>query len=193
MPDDADAVARVLGGDTEAFSLLVRKYGGRLRGMCLARLGDRDDADDAVQDVFARAFKSLASYDPERSFASWLFAIAANRVKSRYAARAARSALDDKAGAEALVESSERTYDPAGDALDALASEALRSAVAALPRGYRAPVELYYFAGLSVADAAATLGLGEEAVKSRLFRARKALARVLDPGAQPADGMKGRR
>lgn len=194
MPNDEDAaaVARVLGGDTEAFRTLVDAYGGRLYGMCLARLGDPEEAEDAVQDVFARAFRSLGSFDPSRSFAAWLFSIAANRVKSRYSSRSSRAALLESMEREAAVAANE-SVDPSAIALDALAAEALRAAVAALPRRYRAPVELYYFAGLSVAETSAALGVGDEAIKSRLFRARKALSDFLGSDGQPKSRSKGRR
>ncbi len=82
-PDDVVVIQRVLGGDADAFRLLVRRYGGRLRGFCLARLGDPDEADDAVQDVLLRAYRSLGTFRLGTSFASWLFAIAANRVRTR--------------------------------------------------------------------------------------------------------------
>ncbi len=193
--DDSAIVGRVLSGDIEAFRLLVDRYSDRLWRFCRARLGDDSDAEDAVQDVFVRAFRSLRSFKPAGNFGSWLFAIAANRVKSRYASNAARSSLIERAGVEAAVMSEDVgiSPDPAGLALDTLASESLRSAVASLPASYRAPVELYYFAGFGVSDIADALGLGEEAVKTRLFRARKELAILLDDSRQPKHNGKGRR
>lgn len=199
MEEESDIVARVLSGDGEAFRQLVDAYSDRLYGFCLARLGDPDAAEDAVQDVFVRAYRSLRGYDPSRGFASWLFAIAANRVKTRYAARASRARLDERAVSEAAssAESDGARYGPERLALDVLAAEELRAAVARLPRSYRAPVELYYFAGLGVADVAKALRLGEEAVKSRLHRARKALSDDLggtedkEGTAQPRRAKKG--
>lgn len=196
MEHDSDAliVERVLAGDIDAFRALVDRYSDRLHHFCRARLGDDEDAEDAVQDVFVRAFRSLRSFDPSRNWASWLFTIAANRVKSRYAATASFAALVERAGAEASVsdELATEATDPAGQALDLLAAESLRAAIGALPKSLRAPVELYYFAGLSVADAAKALGLGEEAVKTRLFRARGKLTKLLGDSAQPAEREKGK-
>ncbi len=194
--DDDDAlVGRVLAGESDAFRSLVDRYSDRLYRFCRARLGDDADAEDAVQDVFVRAYRSLASFDASRSWPSWLFSIAANRVKSRYAARSSVARLVERAGGEALVvgEAASAGDDPAELAVGTMAAEALREAVAALPAAYRAPVELYYFAGLGVADVAKALGLGEEAVKTRLFRARKELSRLLDDTGQPRGRGKGRR
>lgn len=192
--DDRAIVGRVLSGDTEAFRLLVDRYSDRLWRFCRARLGDDSDAEDAVQDVFVRAFRSLRSFKPTGNWSSWLFAIAANRVKSRYAAKAATAGLLERAGMEAAAFSDEASasLDPAAHALDTLASENLRSAVARLPVAYRTPVELYYFAGLGVSEVAKALGLGEEAVKTRLFRARKELSSLLDDSRQPGHAGKGR-
>ena len=80
-PEDIVIIQRVLAGDADAFRVIVRRYGGRLRGFCLARLGDADEADDALQDVLLRAYRSLGGFRLGSSFASWLFAIAANRVR----------------------------------------------------------------------------------------------------------------
>ncbi|OHD28213.1 MAG: hypothetical protein A2Y38_01165 [Spirochaetes bacterium GWB1_59_5] len=193
--DDAAVVARILAGDVDLFRILVDRYSERLYYFCMARLGDESDAEDAVQDVFVRAFRSLRSFDPSRKWSPWLFAIAANRVKSRYAANASAASIVDRAGLEASLsdEAASGTANPETLALDAMAAEALRAAVSSLPTSYRVVVELYYFAGLGVAEVAASLGLGAEAVKTRLFRARKELSRCLDDSRQPADAMKGRR
>lgn len=192
--DDASVIRRILDGDGAAFRILVDRYGDRLFHFCMARLGDRSDAEDAVQDVFVRAYRSLRTFDAARNWSSWLFAIAANRVKSRYATRASAAVVAERAGREAALadEMASEDVDPEQRVLDALAAEALRSAVASLPVSYRAPVELYYFAGLSVSDIASALGTGTEAIKTRLFRARKELSRILDDSRQPAGATKGR-
>jgi len=64
MDDDASVVRRVLAGDVDAFRVLVDRYNDRLFQFCMARLGDSSDAEDAVQDVLVRAFRSLRSFDP---------------------------------------------------------------------------------------------------------------------------------
>jgi RNA polymerase sigma-70 factor (ECF subfamily) len=190
-PDDVVVIQRVLGGDADAFRLLVQRYGARLRGFCLARLDDRDEADDAVQDVLLRAYRSLGSFRLGSSFASWLFAIAANRVRTRRGRASAREALTRQAADEARTAS---LVDPAGEAVERIEGEEVRRAVARLAWPLRVVVELYYFAGLSVEDTAAAIGLGKEAVKSRLLRARRELARAaadLSRPAQPATGGEG--
>lgn len=192
--DDGSLVSRVLSGEVEAFRGLVDRYSDAIYRFCAARLGDAGDAEDALQDVFVRAFRSLRSFDASRSFRSWLFAIAANRVRSRYKARAGLPRFVHAAdGEDALDELPDRRYQgPEELALAALDAEALREALGSLPAERRVPVELYYFGGLSVAEVSESLGLGEEAVKSRLFRARKELADRLEKRPQPERPARGR-
>lgn len=192
--DDVSVIKRILDGDGGAFRILVDRYGDRLFHFCMARLGDQSDAEDAVQDVFVRAYRSLRTFDMTRSWSSWLFTIAANRVKSRYANRVSAAAVTERAGYEAMLadETASDATDPERQVLDLLAAEALRAAVASLPESYRAPVELYYFAGLNVSDIAMALGTGNEAIKTRLFRARKDLLRILDDSRQPKATGRGR-
>lgn len=175
--DDIDAVHRVLAGDGDAFRIIAERYGDRVLRFCFSRLGSEEEAADAAQDVFLRAFRSLRSFRLGESFSAWLFAIAANRVKTRSLRRRSDRERIEKAAAEAR---SAPSPDPASDAERSLAAEGLRAAVSSLPVDQRAPVELYYFAELSVAQTASVLGIGEEAVKSRLFRARSRLRGMLD-------------
>jgi len=184
---DDEAVARVLSGDREAFRVLVDRYGQRIVAFCGSRLRSDDEARDIAQEVFVRAYRSLAAFRQGESFPAWLFAIAANQLRSRFRAFASDRHKVEAAGSEAA---SAAPADPADEAADAIRAQALRKAVAALPRDHRLPVELYYFGGLSVAETARAMGLGEEAVKTRLFRARKALRIALE-GKQPRGGSRG--
>ncbi|MCE1195438.1 RNA polymerase sigma factor [bacterium] len=184
---DSDAVARVLSGDREAFRALVDRYEQRIVAFCGARLRSDDDARDAAQEVFVRAYRSLNTFRSGESFPSWLFAIAANHLRTRFRVFVSDRHKIEAAGSEAAAAA---PADPAEEAADAIRAQALRRAVAALPRDQRLPVELYYFGELSVADTARALSLSEEAVKTRLFRARKALRIALE-GKQPRGGSRG--
>lgn len=192
--EDAELVQKILAGEIDLFRVLVKRYGDGLYRFCVARLGDPDEAEDAVQDVFIRAYRFLHSFDQTRSFTSWLFGIAANRVRSRYGQRQSEAALIKKATLEAAgrADLGEAAGDTESLVLAVMAAEELRAAVAKLDESYRLPVELYYFAELKIVDVAEILGLGTEAVKSRLFRARKELSGLLDVHLQPEDSRGGR-
>jgi RNA polymerase sigma factor (sigma-70 family) len=184
-PEDIVVIQRVLEGDAGQFRHLVRRYGERVRRFCLSRLGNEEEAVDATQEVFVRAYRALGTFKVGRAFVPWLFAIAANRVRTRWGRSAGRESAE-----QAVVDREPRADgpDPEQHAIGEIERADVRSAVASLALPYRVVVELYYFAGLSVGETAETLGLGEEAVKSRLLRARRLLARspFLAAHRQPA-------
>ena len=72
---DAEIVRRVRDGDTAAFAVLVARYRDRLGRYAMQMLGDREDAEEALQDAFVRAYRSLARFDDRERFGPWLFAI----------------------------------------------------------------------------------------------------------------------
>jgi len=185
--EDSEVAARVLSGDREAYRFLVDKYGSRVLAFCRSRMNSEEDARDAAQDVFLRAFGSLASFRQGQSFSAWLFAIAGNHMRTRFRVFSSERRKSEAAGIEAATTAPK---DPVDEVERALRGESLRRAVSALPADLRWPVELYYYAELSVAETARVLGLGEEAVKTRLFRARKSLRRSLN-GEQPKRDSRG--
>src|SRR5438046_9721038 len=97
---DVEAVRRVLGGDTDAYAALVARYRDRLGRYAVHMLGDRQDAEEALQDAFVRAHRSLARCDDPERFGAWLYGILVNRCRTpggRAAARARLFVRDDVA------------------------------------------------------------------------------------------------
>lgn len=174
--DEKEAISLVKAGSRNAFRVLVEKYAPPVLAFCTYRLDSREEALDAAQEIFAKAFLAIDSFDTTADFGAWLFGITFNHVRTVTRRRNSEFRILHAAALEAL---SKPALDPASDAEDRLAGAALREAVAALPASLSVPVELYYFAELPVAQIAKLLGIGEEAVKSRLFRARKMLKRSL--------------
>lgn len=179
MADDSDeddilSIQRVLSGDAGAFASLVRKYERRLRSYCRSRLPE-SEVDDAVQDIFVKAFRSLGSFRLGASFSPWLFAIARSSIAGRKLRFRREEEKRARLAAEGLATSE-------NGGLAELEAEYLLKAVAALPQAYREVVELYYLAELDTEGTADTLGIGVEAVKTRLFRARKLLREFMEKG-----------
>jgi len=170
-------IAEILAGNSNAYRWLVEKYGARVLAFCRSRMRSEEDARDAAQEVFIRAYASLASFRSDEDFAPWLFAIAANNVRSHFRLFSSKKHKEEAIANEIAVAP---IPDPAEKAEQNLLAEALRRAVASLPADLRVPVELYYFAELSVEETASVLKLGQEAIKSRLFRARKALRHAIE-------------
>lgn len=168
--DDASLVARCLKGDQGAFELLVTRYERVLFSVALRLVGDYEDARDATQNAFVRAYEHLDSFDPARKFFSWIYRIVVNECLNLRRARHPNEPLAD-------------TFIAPGGAFDAVAaSEAhdrIQAALMALTPEYREVVVLRHFADLSYEEISEALGVPDKTVKSRLFSARKRLGELL--------------
>ncbi|MDA8409298.1 MAG: RNA polymerase sigma factor [Treponema sp.] len=178
MPETVDIlIAKAQGGDSAAFRDLMDAWGPRVLAFMKSRLDSEEDALDATQELFIRVWSALGRFRLGASFPAWIFTIAANLVRNRWKSRSLDRRKTEAVGVELAAAPS---GDPSEAALDELRSEELRGAVATLPADLRRVVEFYYFAGLDIRETATALGLGEEAVKSRLFRARSKLRTALE-------------
>ena len=178
--DDPDAalVIRAQGGDREAFEALVRRHTDRLYPV-VRRFGlSRDAAQEVTQETFLRAWRSIGSFRGDARFLTWLYRIGLNEAKRRGEREPTRGlvrSLDD----DDALEPQDVREEPYLRLARTELREALLAAVRGLPMKYRAPLILRDVEGLSTADAAAALGLGEAAFKSRLHRARITVRKAL--------------
>ena len=170
--DKAD-VQRVLAGDPAAFEGIVRRWEGPLVNLGYRFCRDRGRAEDLAQEAFLRAFRGLGTWRQDAAFSTWLFALATNLYRTELRRLPVRTLPIEAAGDVAVP----------GSVEDAIAGEhrdrAVRDAVFTLPAKYREAVVLYYFHGMDVAAAAASLGAAEGTVKARLSRARDLLRKKL--------------
>ncbi|MCE9634413.1 MAG: sigma-70 family RNA polymerase sigma factor [Planctomycetes bacterium] len=191
--EDMDAVRRCLAGESDAFGEIVARWQDRIYSAVYRMTGDADNAKDLAQETFIRAWSSLRSYHGGAAFGTWLYAIALNQVRSdvrrrRAQKRGAPISLDaQRAGTD-----EDRGIDPADRGpgpVDASATTEhvyiLRKAVAALDPDYREVIVLREFEDLSYEEIAEATGVPVGTVRSRLFRAREELRRVLDGRVQP--------
>jgi RNA polymerase sigma-70 factor (ECF subfamily) len=185
--DDPDGalVVRAQGGDREAFEELVRRHADRLYAVVRRRGLSREAAEEVTQESFLRAWRGIGAFRGQALFFTWLYRIGvneANRRVDREPARAHFGALEGDNAAELRDVRDEPHARVAQAELRGVLTEAVR----ALPPKYRAPLILRDVENLSTADAAAILGLGEAAFKSRLHRARltvrKAASNYLERG-----------
>ncbi len=170
---DAELVRRVLGGNTGAYGALVGRYRDRLGRYAVHMLGNREDAEEALQDAFVRGYRSLARCDDPERFGAWLYGILVNRCRTTGARAARRARLfvrDDAALNGAPLESSaERTE------LD----DVVRRALARLATEYREAFLLKYMEELEYEEMARLTGVGVSALKMRVKRAREQLQVIL--------------
>ncbi|MBM4039518.1 MAG: sigma-70 family RNA polymerase sigma factor [Planctomycetes bacterium] len=167
VPADADLVQQARAGQEHGFAALVRRYQGLVVARAYAVLHDRADAEDAAQEAFLRAFRSLGQLRDPAAFAPWLLQAVVNVARRAARRRARRPA----AGIEAEPPDRREAHP---EVLDAIAT---------LPEGYQQVIHLHYSQGCSCDEIARLLGLQVGSVTSRLTRARQMLRRLLTESA----------
>lgn len=162
---DAEIVHRIMGGDVEAFALLVTRYRPRLSRYALRMLGNREDAQEALQDAFIRAYRAIGRCDDPERFGSWLFSILVNRCRTAGArsTRRARTFVSDEVAARSAAE--------AHPAEQTAWREEIERALAQLDSDQREAFLLKHVEGLSYEEMAEITGAGVSALKMRVKRA----------------------
>lgn len=171
---DISIVQQVLEGDTNAFGILVDRYGSLVFQVVYRITGHREEAEDLSQEVFIRAFRQLAQFRGDAAFSSWLYRIAWNLSMDRLDKKRREAWID----IDTLAEIDNRIVPPAEpfDAMDAAERRrALILEIERLPAPDRLLIELYYREEKPVKEIAWILGMGESNVKIRLHRIRKSL------------------
>jgi RNA polymerase sigma-70 factor (ECF subfamily) len=169
MAKDPDAmlVRACLSGDSSAYQVLVGKYTGPLFNVTYRITHSREDAADATQSAFVKAYEKLASFDFHHRFFSWVYRIAVNEALDLAGRSGRETAL--------VAEGATSTDDPERNCAEAESCGHLERALQALEPGERALVVLKHLQGLSYAEIGRVLDLPEKTVKSRLFSARQRL------------------
>lgn len=189
---EAELARAAAGGERDAFARLVEVHHRAVFGLCFRLLRDRDEASDAAQEAFMRAYAGLASFDPAHPFAPWVLRIARNHcldlLRRRLPAERVveldaprddddarpRELADEKAkGGEELLETAQR-------------NRALEQAVEALPEKYRTVVSLFHNQHLSYQQIADVMGVPIGTVMTWLHRARAQLRKQLSQSEEVA-------
>ncbi len=171
---DQQLIEAVLGGETEAFSELVRRY-QRMVGSVAWRYGiRREDIEDVVNEVFIKVFRNLHRYRPDHPFSTWLYRLAVNHSVD-FTRRRRRDRLQD--------EFPEQMEDPTPSQSSGVEQDEdaalLRAALDEVSPKYQEALKLVYIEGLKVEDAARALAVPVGTVKTRLMRGREALRKLL--------------
>lgn len=179
-------------GDRRAFSRLVEAYQRPVFNLTYRMLGNVEEAEDAAQEAFLRAYTRLGQYDPDQKFSTWLFSIAnhhcIDRLRKR---RVTHVSIDDNPVLQNLEGDDPR---PERKALDKEERLEVQAMLEQLAPEYRTPLVLRYWEDMSYEEIAETMDVSVAAIKSRLFRARQQLAAIYQereaaappPPAQPA-------
>jgi len=165
MSDDAADVQRVLAGDVEAYAALVDRYYDRCARFAIRMLGDRDDAEDALQATFLRAYRALHRYQERDRFSAWLYRILVNQCRSIAARRSHRERVFVREEA-VLLNAPARATSWAGED-----EEIVQRVLAELDPLLREAFLLKYIEEMSYEEMSALTGVGVSALKMRVKRA----------------------
>jgi len=182
---DEELVKRVQSGDKKAFDSLVRKYQYKITQLINRYIKDPHESLDVAQEAFIKAYRALPGFRGESAFYTWLYRIAINTAKNHLSMRARRPSDD-----EIEIEDAEqfesggrlRNYEtPEGLLLsDEIAGE-IQRALDELPEELRMAITLREFEGLSYDEIAQVMSCPVGTVRSRIFRAREAIDKKLEP------------
>ncbi|MBN1685383.1 MAG: RNA polymerase sigma factor [Spirochaetales bacterium] len=175
---DLLAVQKTLQGETGAFSDIVNRYTPVMYSLAARLLENREEAEDAVQEIFLAVFRSLKSFNIEARFYSWLYTIAVNKIRSllRKKHRFTRTVSLDTEDAPDLPDARENLQ---LQVVSSAEEERARAAISRLKPIYRIVFVLRFIEGMSLNDMAEILDLPAGTVKARLHRARKQLISIL--------------
>ena len=183
---DQQLVERVQRGDKRAFELLVAKYQRKIFRLLSRLIRDSAEIEDVAQEAFVKAYRALPNFRGESAFYTWLYRIAINTAKNHLVAQSRRAPTQT----ETEIEDAEnfddgeslRTEDtPDRMLLSKQVAEAVNRAIERLPEDLRTAIVLRELEGLSYEEIAASMNCPIGTVRSRIFRAREAVAEELRP------------
>jgi RNA polymerase sigma-70 factor (ECF subfamily) len=176
---DADIVRRVRAGDTALFEVLMRRHNQRVYRVARAVLKDEAEVEDVMQQAYINAFTHLAQFEERAQFSTWLTRIVLHEAFSRRRkAQRTESHVDGDTG-DFMDRLASPNADPERQAYARELTRVLETAVDTLPETYRMVFLLRDVEGLSTNETGEGLGLGPEAVKTRLHRARAMVRRAV--------------
>lgn len=174
LDDDFSLIKRFIDGEEDIFDELVRRHKEKVRNIIYLTLSDRDAVDDIAQDVFITVYRSLKSFRFESQFTTWLYRVTVNKCKDHLRRKSIRRIVlpfrdnQEDPGYEISPENTN-------------IKEIVRHAISQLPDKMRIPLVLKDIEGFSYQEIAETMQCEIGTVKSRIFRAREALKKILQP------------
>jgi RNA polymerase sigma-70 factor, ECF subfamily len=178
---DREDIRQVRSGNPQAFAGIVNRYTDQIYNLAVRSLGDRDSAEEAVQDVFLKAYRSIESFDHNRPLFPWLYSIAINHLRSLQRRATRRHDANTVPLVEELVPAESPTVAslPETELLARSARAVVEHALSELKPMQRQAFVLRHLRDLSTADAARLMNINENTLKTHLSRARKRLQKIL--------------
>jgi len=175
LDDDFSLIKRFNNGDETAFRTLVSRHKDKVRNLIYLTLGNTDAIDDISQDVFVSVYRKLKTFRFESQFTTWLYRITVNKCRDHLRKIKIRSIFSPFTNEEDTLIAPEQLPD------DFDIKIIVRQAIAKLPEKLKVPLILKDFDGLSYQEISETMGVEIGTIKSRIFRAREGLKKILAP------------
>ncbi len=183
---DRQLVARAQRGDKRAFELLVEKYQRKLARLLSRFIRDPAEVEDVAQEAFIKAYRALPAFRGDSAFYTWLYRIGINTAKNYLMAMGRRAPTSTEVEADEAegFEEGEQLRDintPESVLLSKEIAETVNSTIEKLPEELRTAIQLREIEGMSYEDIARVMDCPIGTVRSRIFRAREAIAEQLRP------------
>ena len=183
---DQQLVERVQRGDKRAFDLLVSKYQRKLGRLLSRFIRDPSEVEDVTQEAFIKAYRALPGFRGESAFYTWLYRIGINTAKNHLVAMGRRAPTSTELDAEEAesVEAGEQLRDlntPENQMMSRQVGDTVNQTLQELPEELRSAITLREIEGLSYEEIATVMQCPVGTVRSRIFRAREAVAEKLRP------------
>ncbi|MFW8565711.1 RNA polymerase sigma factor RpoE [Orrella sp. 11846] len=183
---DAELVARVQNGDKKAFDLLILKYQRKILRLLSRMMRDQNEIEDVMQETFIKAYRAIPQFRGDSAFYTWLYRIAINTARNWMTAQTRRPSVPNLSQSD-----SDETFDEIENLTDSNTPESIlagqevaacvNEAIEQLPEELRTAIVLREIEGLSYEEIAQTMDCPIGTVRSRIFRAREAIAQKLRP------------
>jgi len=171
-------------GDQQAFAQIVQSYQRPVYNLCYRMLGNAEEAEDAAQETFLRAYTNLNKFNIDRKFINWVLTIASNHCVDRLRKRHIHlTSLEAEPYAEKIT--MPESVNPHRRAERQEISDKIQEWLNELPPDYRTPIILHYWYGYSYEEISTIMSITVPAVKSRLHRARKRIAEMISQSQYP--------
>ena len=183
---DRQLVTRAQGGDKQAFSLLVEKYQRKLSRLLSRFIRDQAEVEDVTQEAFIKAYRALPAFRGDSAFYTWLYRIGINTAKNYLMAMGRRAPTSTEIEAEEAegYDEAEQLRDintPESLLLSNEIAETVNATIQQLPEELRTAIQMREIEGMSYEDIAQAMDCPIGTVRSRIFRAREAIAEQLRP------------
>ena len=166
---DIQIIERTLGGETDAFNLLVRRWERQIYGLSLRMLGRDEEAKDATQETFLSAYRNLSKFRGEAKFSSWIYRIALNICNTRLRSRAKFTLSLDEQREMSGFELAADTDDLGSGIQQEQITRHVRRALQGLPSEMRQVIIMKEYEGLKFSEIAEVLGIPISTVKTRMY------------------------